>query len=429
MVRILTSGLSNELIQSLQSRYGDSQIEYSEDADVLLDALDEGVSLAILGQDDIGLSVGDIVQYIRSFNEYDHVPIVCCLTAESDNRIAANVANSIGLGQIIFHPFDSSKLDRWIPIETTGRTSNSETEFETEAPETMGTQHVTSNLPSVHSGRTATTEISDSIEAFQQKFREARLSKLSVIERATETFAQEAILDDQQRDAQVDGQLSDSNTEMHSPLVPTSESEPNDTPQPSQELARYIANDPKTPPDHDRPGDMTNLIASLGKGLRDVRFSDLAVITDLIEEEASVNQPEFNSVDLTIENVSDEVAQEPVTLEPVPVSEQAPQIVNHAMWNEVNDANLGRVAALEQSAIDLMEGDLNENSRRNAKDEAHKLAEVLGTVGLSSGSAVARDIEGILEGDDLMSLDQTRKLTELVVTLENLIYTGPPVDR
>ena len=58
-----------------------------------------------------------------------------------------------------------------------------------------------------------------------------------------------------------------------------------------------------------------------------------------------------------------------------------------------------RVATLQTAAERLVSGILTEDDRRRAGADAHKLAGVLGTFGLQDGTDLARQAEGIFEGN------------------------------
>ena len=79
---------------------------------------------------------------------------------------------------------------------------------------------------------------------------------------------------------------------------------------------------------------------------------------------------------------------------------------------------MSRIGVIQQAAVDLPDGELDEDGRRRAQGEAHKLAGTLGTYGFSQGSYLARELEQTgLSGEDL-GRDQAHRVAHLV--------KGPP---
>ena len=96
-----------------------------------------------------------------------------------------------------------------------------------------------------------------------------------------------------------------------------------------------------------------------------------------------------------------------------------------ALWDKFKGANIERVVVLEQCASSLLEGNLTDEARRNAEREAHKLAGSLGTFGFPEGSKIARQMEHILQGGASLSLDEIRRISELVLALERELEGDP----
>ena len=63
------------------------------------------------------------------------------------------------------------------------------------------------------------------------------------------------------------------------------------------------------------------------------------------------------------------------------------------IWEQRKPKIIGRVDFLEQATLALLEGKLEEETRREAQREAHKLAGSLTTFGYPEGSRLAREIE------------------------------------
>jgi DNA-binding response OmpR family regulator len=70
-----------------------------------------------------------------------------------------------------------------------------------------------------------------------------------------------------------------------------------------------------------------------------------------------------------------------------------------AIWERSRPEIEGRVDAIENAAVSLLMGALDEAERARAFAEAHKLAGVAGTFGFPQATALAREAEGILRAD------------------------------
>ena len=96
-----------------------------------------------------------------------------------------------------------------------------------------------------------------------------------------------------------------------------------------------------------------------------------------------------------------------------------------AIWEQSKPAIGARVDAIENAAMALLEGALDDQVRQHAKDEAHKLAGVAGTFGFSMSTEHAREAERLLEGVDSLSSAEIMRLSTLAVTLRReLIDVG-----
>lgn len=106
-----------------------------------------------------------------------------------------------------------------------------------------------------------------------------------------------------------------------------------------------------------------------------------------------------------------------------------------AIWEQSRPAIGARVDAIENAAVALLEGTLDEASRHHARNEAHKLAGVAGTFGFAVSTEHAREAEGLLEGAGALSSAEIMRLSTLAVTLRReLIDVGrrphqPPLGR
>lgn len=88
-----------------------------------------------------------------------------------------------------------------------------------------------------------------------------------------------------------------------------------------------------------------------------------------------------------------------------------------AVWGRAHAQILERVEVLERASAALLAGSLGPDLRRQAADEAHKLAGSLGTFGVAAGSRFAREIEHFLEGPPTSGEMQALRFSELVVAL------------
>lgn len=87
------------------------------------------------------------------------------------------------------------------------------------------------------------------------------------------------------------------------------------------------------------------------------------------------------------------------------------------LWDRNRSTIMSRIGVIQQAAVDLLDGELDEDGRRRAQGEAHKLAGTLGTYGFSQGSYLARELEQTgLSGEDL-GRDQAHRVAHLVKAL------------
>jgi chemotaxis protein histidine kinase CheA len=67
------------------------------------------------------------------------------------------------------------------------------------------------------------------------------------------------------------------------------------------------------------------------------------------------------------------------------------------LWEKYFPQMEERVATLQQAAEKVRTGELTENEQQKAATNAHKLAGVLGTFGLTDGTHLAREAENLYE--------------------------------
>jgi diguanylate cyclase (GGDEF)-like protein len=111
-----------------------------------------------------------------------------------------------------------------------------------------------------------------------------------------------------------------------------------------------------------------------------------------------------------------------------PTSPQEADSVQDALlqlWNEHRDTIRARVDAIERAVVDLMQDELTQDTREDARREAHKLAGSLGTFGYSDGTRLARELERFLEGETPIPANKSVQLSELVIALRRELDREP----
>ncbi len=88
------------------------------------------------------------------------------------------------------------------------------------------------------------------------------------------------------------------------------------------------------------------------------------------------------------------------------------------LWVRYRPPILNRLSVVEAAAVELLKGPIDEELRRKAEGEAHKLAGSLGTFGFADASVDAREMEILLQSARL-DATQTVRLSELVVGLRS----------
>lgn len=97
-----------------------------------------------------------------------------------------------------------------------------------------------------------------------------------------------------------------------------------------------------------------------------------------------------------------------------------------ALWIRFKSSNIERLGVLEEAATALLDGGLDDDLRRRAEREAHRLAGSVGTFGFVDGSRLAREIERLLGGTALLRQREVLRCTELVVGLREELERPPP---
>ncbi|HXT18670.1 MAG TPA: diguanylate cyclase [Gemmatimonadaceae bacterium] len=103
------------------------------------------------------------------------------------------------------------------------------------------------------------------------------------------------------------------------------------------------------------------------------------------------------------------------------MSDVAVQSAMDALWERSRDTVLNRVAAIERAAQSLLSAPLDEDARRNAEREAHKLAGVAGTFGFQHASVLAREAEQLLTGSGPIASRDVLRLSTIAAELRRQI--------
>ena len=99
------------------------------------------------------------------------------------------------------------------------------------------------------------------------------------------------------------------------------------------------------------------------------------------------------------------------------------------IWERFKPEIEARVEAIESAAIALLQGDLGDDVRRRAREEAHKLAGVAGTFGFMDATDRAREAEGLLAAGHTITSPDIMRLSAIAVALRHgLLDTGRPAE-
>jgi DNA-binding response OmpR family regulator len=88
-----------------------------------------------------------------------------------------------------------------------------------------------------------------------------------------------------------------------------------------------------------------------------------------------------------------------------------------AIWERTRKDIEGRVEAIENAAIALLEGTIDPTLRAAATREAHKLSGVAGTFGFPNATTLAREAEGILEASHTIAPADVMRLSAIANAL------------
>ncbi len=97
-------------------------------------------------------------------------------------------------------------------------------------------------------------------------------------------------------------------------------------------------------------------------------------------------------------------------------------------WEQCKGEIIGRLGVLEQAATVLKGGTLSHELQRQANLAAHSLAGTLGTFGFAEGSRLARELEYLLQTEDLLEQNQG-PLFEVLLTDLGREMEGTPTEQ
>jgi DNA-binding response OmpR family regulator/HPt (histidine-containing phosphotransfer) domain-containing protein len=95
------------------------------------------------------------------------------------------------------------------------------------------------------------------------------------------------------------------------------------------------------------------------------------------------------------------------------------------VWEKYKSLNRDRCLILEQIAKAMLSGPVPEAQYQRASRTAHQLAGALGIFGLKNGSALARQIEHLLQTEQRSETDKATDLLRLVDQLQTVIQSPP----
>jgi diguanylate cyclase (GGDEF)-like protein len=97
------------------------------------------------------------------------------------------------------------------------------------------------------------------------------------------------------------------------------------------------------------------------------------------------------------------------------------------LWEEFKGQIFEQLQALEEATLARLEGTLDSELHQKAAREAHKLAGSLGSLGLSDGTRLARDIEQVLKAGMPLGQADSLRICDAVVELRGVLERGPIV--
>ena len=95
------------------------------------------------------------------------------------------------------------------------------------------------------------------------------------------------------------------------------------------------------------------------------------------------------------------------------------------LWERYKPLCLERLSVIEEARTAASSAALNDQVRGKAESAAHKLAGVLGSIGLPEGSKTASELESLLQPGNTLAPGQLSRLSELLASLRSQLTRGP----
>jgi HPt (histidine-containing phosphotransfer) domain-containing protein len=95
------------------------------------------------------------------------------------------------------------------------------------------------------------------------------------------------------------------------------------------------------------------------------------------------------------------------------------------LWERYKQLCMERLSVIEEARTAATSSGLDDEVRGRAESAAHKLAGVLGSIGLPEGSKIASEIEALLQPGNTLAPRQLLRLSELVTALRSQLTRGP----
>lgn len=95
------------------------------------------------------------------------------------------------------------------------------------------------------------------------------------------------------------------------------------------------------------------------------------------------------------------------------------------LWERYKPLCMERLSVIEEARTAASSTALDDKVRGKAESAAHKLAGVLGSIGLPEGSKIASEMEALLQPGDTLAPGQLSRLSELVANLRSQLTRGP----
>ncbi|MDX2213934.1 MAG: response regulator [Oculatellaceae cyanobacterium bins.114] len=165
------------------------------------------------------------------------------------------------------------------------------------------------------------------------------------------------------------------------------------------------------------------------------KFKTAGVPTDLIETVYGIGyrlktEPEATSqtdwaATSPLPAQTQQSSQPPSTGQEKTPFRQQMQTAIAGVWDRHKDRVSQQITVIEQAAIALTQGTLDQELHQQSHQEAHSLAGSLGTFGFAQGSELARQIEGLLKPEKRLKRSNINTLQNLVEQLRHQV--DPPV--